>query len=81
MEKIKQILKSNNISAYLRSYLSGYNLFSGFQFGLRSSQLTAYLLKVVPARIAGTFSRFVASWAIALDLSKALKACHADLCH
>ena len=46
-------------------------LFSGFQYGFRSSQSAADLLTVVSDRIARVFNRSGATRAVALDISKA----------
>ena len=46
-------------------------LFSGFQYGFRSSQSTVNLLTVVSDRIARAFNRSGATWAVALHISKA----------
>ena len=46
--------------------------FCHFQYSFRSSQSTADLLTVAPDRIARAFSRFGATGAVALDISKAL---------
>ena len=54
--------------------------FSDFQYGFRSSQLTANLLTVVSDRIA--FNRSEATRAVALDISKAFdRVWHAGLLH
>ena len=45
--------------------------FSDFQYGFRSSQLTADLLIVVPDRITRAFNRSGATRAVALDIFKA----------
>ena len=56
--------------------------FSDFQYGFRSSQLTADLLTVVSDRIAGAFNRSGATRAVALDISKAFdRVWHAGLLH
>ena len=44
--------------------------FSDFQYGFRSSQLTADLFTVASDRIARAFNRSGATQAIALDISK-----------
>ena len=44
-------------------------LFSDFQYGFRSSQSTAYLLKVVSDKIAEDFYMSAASQDVALDIS------------
>ena len=46
-------------------------LFSNFQYSFRSSWSTADLLTVVSDRIARAFNRSGATWAMALDISKA----------
>ena len=51
--------------------LEKYDLFSGFQYGFRSSRSTADLLAVVSDRIARAFNRSGATRAVALDISKA----------
>ena len=50
--------------------LEKYGLFSGFQYGFRSSRSTANLLTVVSDRIARAFNRSGASRAVALDISQ-----------
>ena len=52
-------------------HLEKRGLFSDFQFGFRSSQSTAGLLRVVSDRIAGAINRSGAIQAVALDISKA----------
>ena len=57
-------------------------LFSNFQYGFRSSRLTADLLTVVPDRITRGFNKFWATWAVVLDISKAFdRIWHAGLLH
>ena len=57
-------------------------LFSDFQYGFRSSQSTADLLRVVSDRIARTFNRSGATRAVALDISKAFnRVWHASHLH
>ena len=51
--------------------LDTYGLFSGFQYGFRSSQSTAGLLTFVSDRIASVFNRSGVTQAVALDISKA----------
>ena len=46
-------------------------LFSGFQYGSRSSQSTADLMTVVSDRVARAFNKSGAHQAVALDLCKA----------
>ena len=62
------------------NHLEKCGLFSDFQYGFRSSQSTADLLTVVSDRIARAFNRYVATRAVALDISKAFhSAGHAGL--
>ena len=57
-------------------------LFSDFQFGFRSSPLTADLLTVVSDRILRAFNRSEVTRAVALDVSKAFdRVWHAGLLH
>ena len=63
--KVFEKLVNNRIVDHLEK--SG--LFSGFQYGSRSSQSTADLLTVVSDRIARTFNRSGATQAVALDIS------------
>ena len=57
-------------------------LFSNFQYGFRSSRLTADLLTVVPDRITRGFNKFWSTWAVVLDISKAFdRIWHAGLLH
>ena len=58
----------NNI---LVDHLEKSDLFSNFQYGFRSSDSTADCLIVVFDRIARAFNVFGATWALALDVSKA----------
>ena len=53
------------------NHLEKHGTFSDFQYGFRSSQSTADLLKVVSDRIAKVFNRSVASQSVALDIPKA----------
>ena len=56
--------------------------FSDVQYGFRSSQSTADLLTVVSDRIARAFNRSGATWAVALDISKAFhRVWHAGILH
>ena len=56
--------------------------FFGFQYSFRSSRSTAGLRTVVSDRIARTFNRSGAIWAVALDISKAFdRVWHARLLH
>ena len=52
-------------------HLEKYGLFSDFQYGFRSSRLTADLLTVVSDRIATALNRSGATQPVALDISKA----------
>ena len=52
-------------------HLENCGLFSDFQYGFRSSRLSADLLTVVSDRIAKAFNRSGATRAVALDISKA----------
>ena len=51
-------------------HLEEYDLFSNFQYGFRSSRLTADLLIVVSDRIARAFNRSGVTRAVALDISR-----------
>ena len=63
-------------------HLGKCGLFSGFQYGFRSSRSTADLLTVVSDRIARAFNRSGATRAVALDISKAFdRVQHAGLFH
>ena len=63
-------------------HLEKCGLFSDFQYGFRSSQSIADLLTVVSDRIGRAFNRSGATWAVALDISKAFdRVWHAGLCH
>ena len=63
-------------------HLEKCGLFSDFQHGFRSCQLTADLLTVVSDRIARVFNRSGATRAVALDMSKAFdRVWHAGLLH
>ena len=64
------------------NHLEKCSLFSDFQYGFRSSRLTADLLTVVSDRIARAFNRSGATRAIALDISKAFdRVWHAGVLH
>ena len=57
-------------------------LFSGFQYGFRSSQSTADMLTVISDRIARAFNRSGATRVVVLDISKAFdRVWHAGLLH
>ena len=63
-------------------HLEKCGLFSGFQYGFRSSQSTANLLTVVSNRTARALSRSGANQAVAFDISKAFdRVWHAVLLH
>ena len=63
-------------------HLEKCGLFSDFQYGFKSSQLTADLLTVVSDRIARAFNRSGATRAVALDISKAFdRVWHAGILH
>ena len=51
-------------------HLEKCDFFSYFQYGFRSSRSAADLLTVVSDRIAGALNKSLASWAVALDISK-----------
>ena len=56
--------------------------FPDFQYGFRSSRTTADLLTVVYDKIARAFNRSGATWAVALDISKAFeRVWHIGLLH
>ena len=62
--------------------LQNCGLFSDFQYGFRFSRSTVDLLTVVSDRIARAFSRFEATRAVVLDISKAFdRVWHAGLLH
>ena len=76
--KVFEKLANNRIVDHLEKC----GLFSDFQYGFRSSQSTVDLLAVVSDRIARSFSRSVATRAVALDISKAFdRVWHASLLH
>ena len=63
-------------------HLEKYDLFSGLQDGFRSSGSTADLLTVISDRTARVFNRSGATYAVALDISKAFdRVWHASLLH
>ena len=70
------------INDKLVRHLESVGLFSDFQYGFRSSRSTADLLTVVTERIARTLNLSGATWAIALDISKAFdRVWHNGLLH
>ena len=78
VSKVFEKLANNRIVDHLENC----GLFSDFQYGFRSSQLTANLLTVVSDRIARAFSRFGATRAVALDISNSFnRVWHAGLLH
>ena len=63
-------------------HLEKCELFSDIQYGFRSSRSTLDLLTVVSDRIAWAFNKSVATWAVALVISKNFdRVWHADLLH
>ena len=66
-------LSVNNklVNNMLVNHLEKYRLSSDFQYGFGSSQSTADLLTVVSDRTEKAFNRSGATWAVALDISKA----------
>ena len=78
VSKVFKKLVNNRIVDHLEKC----GLFSDFQYGFRSSRLTADLLTVVSDRIAKAFNRSGATRAVALDISKAFdRVWHAGLLH
>ena len=78
VSKVFEKLVNNRIVDHLENG----GLFSDLQYGFRSSQSTADLLTVVSDRIARSFSRSGATWAVALDISRAFdRVWHAGLLH
>ena len=78
VSKVLEKLVNNRIFDHLEKW----GFFSDFQYGFRSSWWTADLLTVVSDRIARAFNRSGATWAVALDISKAFdKVWHAGLLH
>ena len=76
VSKVFEKLVNNRIVDHLEKC----GLFSDFQYGFRSSQSTADLLKVVSDRIASAFNRSGTTQAVALDISKAFdRVWHAGL--
>ena len=67
VNKVFEKLVNNEIVDHLEKY----GLFSYFQYGFRSSRLTADLLMVVSERTAKTFNRSRTTRTVALDISKA----------
>ena len=78
VSQIFEKLVNNRILDHLKKC----GLFSDFQYGFRSSRLTADLLKVVSDRIPRASNRSGATRAVALDISKAFdRVWHAGLLH
>ena len=78
VSKVFEKLVNNRIVDHLEKC----GLFSGFQYGFRSSRSTADLLTVVSDRIARAFNGSGATRAVALDISKAFdRVWHAGLLH
>ena len=67
VSKVFEKLVNNKIVDHLETC----DVFSGFQYGFRSSPSTADLLTVVSDRIARAFNRSGATPTVALDISKA----------
>ena len=66
VSKILEKLVNNRIDDHVEKF----DHFSDFQYGFRSSQSSADLLRVVSDRIARVFDRSGATGAVALDISK-----------
>ena len=67
ISKVFEIFKNNKLIGHLEKC----GVFSGFQYGFRSSRSTADLLAVASDTVARAFNRFGATRAVALDKSKA----------
>ena len=67
ISKVFEIFKNNKLIDHLEKC----GVFSGFQYGFRSSRSTADLLAVASDTVARAFNRFGATRAVALDKSKA----------
>ena len=67
VSKVFEKLVNNRIVDHLEKY----GLFSDFQYDFRSSWSTGDLLTVVCDRNVRAFNRSGATWAVALDISKA----------
>ena len=68
VNKVFEKLVNNRIVDYLEKR----GLFSDFQNGFKSSWSTADLLTVLSDRTAGAFNRSGATWAVVLEISKAV---------
>ena len=78
VSKVFEKLVNNGIVDHLEKC----GLFSDFQYGFRSSRSLADLLTVISDRIDRAFNRSGATWAVALDISKAFnRVWHAGLLH
>ena len=78
IRKVFEKLVSNRIFDHLEKCV----LFSDSHYGFRSSRSTADLLTVVTDRIARAFKKSGATWAVALDISKAFDTVqHVGLLH
>ena len=78
VSKVFEKLVDNRIVDHLEKC----GLFSDFEYGFRSSRLTADLLTVVSDRIARVFNRSEATQTLALDISKTFdRVWHAGLVH
>ena len=77
VSKVIEKLLNNRIVDHLEKC----DLFSGFQYGFRSSGSTADLLTVAYDRIARAFNRSGATRAVALDISKAFDRVSSGLLH
>ena len=80
LHSVVSIVFEKLVNNRIVDHLEKCGLFSDFQYGFRSSRLTADLLTVVSDRIARAFNRSGATRAVALDISKAFdKVWHAGL--
>ena len=78
VSKVFEKLVNNRIIDHLEKC----GIFSNFQYGFRSSQLTTDLLTVVSDRIARAFNKSGSIQAVALDISKTFdRVWHAGLLH
>ena len=77
VSKVIEKLVNNRIVDHLEKC----DLFSGFQYGFRSSGSTADLLTVAYDRIARAFNRSGATRTVALDISKAFDSVWSGLLH
>ena len=78
VSKVFEKLVNNRIVDHIEKW----GLFSGFQYGFRSSRSTADLQTVVSYRVALTFNRFGTTRAVAVATSKAFdRIWHAGLLH